>query len=328
MNLNATGQLDDAPRACVLIPTHTTRHLALCVASLRHQRTPPWAVVVSCDNDDAAIGSLLREVWPQTAAALRERTGHEPPMLHASRPTLGQARLNQVRNNGLRALINAGHLRDQDVVVVCDGDTMLEPDAIGKHVALRASGVDVTVCYRVELTEEATPGVLMGDVAGSEASFRAMLARCATGDELATLRERQSRYERAQRRRRWIPAWTGLVKAHKPKILGGHHSVAVHAFKAVNGFDERFGGYRFNDDDLGRRLYALRPRLNVHIAIDEILAVHLWHPIRAPSKLQMAPGFELFRQAWTCRAQLGLDNPREQPAVMVRTIPGGAGGSR
>lgn len=310
-----------ARRACVLIPTHTTRHLALCLASLRHQVTPPAAVVVTCDNDDPAIAALLDEVWPATARTLAQRTGQEPRLYHAFRPTLGQARLNQVRNNGIRTLMQAGALRDQDLLVVCDGDTMLEPLALRKHLDLAADGADVTVCYRIELTEEQTPTVSMDEVAGSREVFEKMIDRFATPEVINDLASRQRRYARALRTRELLE-WTRLTKPHKPKILGGHHAVRASALRAVNGFDERFGGYRFNDDDLGRRLYAHRPRFSVRIAIDQITAVHLWHPIRAPMRLQDAPGYDLFRQPWQVRAQQGLDNPREQPQVTVRVVPG------
>lgn len=290
------------------------------MASLRHQTTPPHAVIVTCDNDDPSIGALLDETWPATARVLRERTGEAPALLHAFRPTLGQARLNQVRNNGVRTLLGEGLAGDDDLIVVCDGDTMLEPDAVAKHLALARAGADVIVCYRIELSEAQTPGVALADVTGSLAAFEAMIARYDTPEARAALLDRQRRYERAVRLRSWVPGWTGIIKPHKPKILGGHHSVRVRALRAVNGFDERFGGYRFNDDDLGRRLYAHRPRLHVRIAVSDITAVHLWHPIRAPMRLQDAPGYELFQQPWVARAALGLDNPREQPALTVRRV--------
>lgn len=313
----------------MLIPTHTTRHLALCVASLRHQTTAPRAVIVTCDNDDPAIGALLNDVWPATARVLRERTGggrggEAPILLHAFRPTLGQARLNQVRNNGVRTLQSEGLAGDNDLIIVCDGDTMLEPGAVAKHLSLARAGADVIVCYRIELTEAQTPGVTMNDVAGSREAFEAMVARYDTPAARADLDARQRRYERAIRLRQWLPGWSGIIKPHKPKILGGHHAVRVRALRAVNGFDERFGGYRFNDDDLGRRLYAHRPRLHVRVAVSDITAVHLWHPIRAPMRLQDAPGYDLFRQPWVTRAALGLDNPREQPALTVRRVPDSA----
>src|SRR5215510_3147913 len=98
-----TSDHSGSARIHLLIPTHTTRHLAACVASLALQRSLPASVVVSCDTDDPAIGRLLDETWPRVVAAVRARgrTG-VPRLIHTFRPHQGQARPSQVRNNGLR----------------------------------------------------------------------------------------------------------------------------------------------------------------------------------------------------------------------------------
>jgi len=308
------------PVACVLIPTHTTRHLALCIAGLAHLDPPPRAVVVTCDNDEPAIGALLDEAWPRVQGEIERRTGYAPVLLHAFRPGAGEPRLNQVRNNGLRALDRGGYLREHEPLVVCDGDTVLEPTALGKHARRMAAGADVNICYRIELSEEQTGAMDTSPVQGDRAAYEAFLQRVSTPEARAALAARDRRYRKALWLRRLAPAWTGLAKPHKPKLLGGHHAVRVSALRAVNGFDERFAGYRFNDDDLGRRLYAHRPRLRVDIAVADIVAVHFWHPIRAPQRLQDAPGYQTFAGPWTARAALGWDRPREQAPITVRVV--------
>lgn len=309
-------------RACVLIPTHTTRHLALCVGSLRFQQTPPHAVVVTCDNERSDIAALLEDVWGPTARALQERGGHAPVLLHVQRAHAGQARVNQVRNNGLRALDNAGMLREQDVVIICDGDTMLAPDAIAKHVARARAGADVTACYRVELTESQTQRVTESDVLASAERFASMFAESQTAERMARLGARHARYVRSLRMRRWLPTWTGLVKPHKPKLLGGHHAVRVATLRAINGYDERFEGYGFDDDDLSRRIHALRPAAQVSIGVRDIIAVHLWHPVRAPAAINGSPGHQTFCLPWTTRAAEGWSSPRSQDELHVRVVAG------
>ena len=102
----------------VLIPTHTTRHLAACLASLAHQMSPPKAVVVTCDTDDTDIGDLLDDWGVRVQARLQV----EVPIWHTFRPHQGRAQLNQVRNNGLRALRDHAGIEPCDLVVVLDGD--------------------------------------------------------------------------------------------------------------------------------------------------------------------------------------------------------------
>lgn len=312
-------------RACVLIPTHTTRHLAMCVGSLRFQQTPPHAVVVTCDNDRADIAALLDDVWGPTARALQARCGYAPVLLHAQRAHAGQARVNQVRNNGLRALDHVGMLRDPDIVIICDGDTMLAPDAITKHVARARDGADVTACYRIELTELQTQRVAESDMLASAERFASMMTESQSAERLARLNDRQARYERALRLRRWLPAWTGLVKPHKPKLLGGHHAVRVSTLRAINGYDERFEGYGFDDDDLSRRIHALRPAPPMSIGVRDIMAVHLWHPVRAPAAINGSAGHQTFCLPWTTRAAEGWSSPRAQSEVRVRVVTGHTG---
>src|SRR3954466_10734302 len=91
---------DNPPAVHLLIPTHTTRHLAACLASIAWQRDVPETVVVTCDTDDPTIGVLLDRWWPRVAGTIEKRGQPAPALLHAFRPHQGEARLNQVRNNG------------------------------------------------------------------------------------------------------------------------------------------------------------------------------------------------------------------------------------
>lgn len=297
-------------RVFVLIPTHTTRHLACCLASLAHQRRLPDGVVVTCDNDSAEIANLLAAWWPRVCA----RAGREIPLWHARRPHQGEAHLNQVRNNGLRALIGQGGAAGADLVVVLDGDTMLAPDALERHAALRDAGAEYIIPYRVMIDEAPTAGFDAERVLVEGVPVSALL----TPHELGLLRHRQRRY-----RRHLMLSRIGLMKSHKPRLIGGHHAFTIEAARRVNGFDEDYVGYRFNDDDMARRLNRLRPRLKTVIACDSVHAFHLWHAVRAPARLEDAPGWKRFsRSDLPTFAEHGIDSPRSQPHVTVSRIGG------
>lgn len=296
------------PRPFVLIPTHTTRHLACCLAALAHQTLMPSGVVVTCDTDDPSIAALLDEWWPRVSA----RSGALVQLWHTFRPHQGKAHLNQVRNNGLRTLRDHGGITGTDVVVVLDGDTMLAPNALELHAQFAAQGAQLIVPYRFMIDEQSTARV--SDTAVLSAGVpRGILV---TSTMQKDLQARDARY----RRTAWL-ARLGLAKPHKPKLIGGHHAVVFETLLRANGFDEEYVGYRFNDDDLSRRLRRLRPRVNTRVAVREIEAFHLHHPVRAPERLQDAPGYQRWsRTDLPNRCVRGIDNPLGQPEPTVRRV--------
>lgn len=307
----------------LVIPTHTPRHLATCLASLAWQTDPPDAVVVSCDVQDAAIDRVVDDTWPRIAGTLHSRRRTPPALWLVSRPHTGEARLNQVRNNAIRTILDRCAPDSRDTIVVLDGDTLLAPDAILRHRGLARQGCDVVVSYRINLDEGRTRLLDTDEILrfACTGDMPAALAQAAHHAAPA-LANRQERYEVQQLRRRrfaWLP-FTRIVKPHKPKILGGHHAVSVRALRAVNGFDEMYTGYGYDDDDLTRRLYEV-DSLHASIAVADILAFHLWHPSRAPESPTMTPGYQRFkRKDLPTRAEFGLDSPRPQGEIQVRSI--------
>lgn len=315
MTSGTRGTVLGPPRAHLLIPTHTTRHLGACVAALARQAMPPATVVVTCDTDDPAIPDLLRALWPRVAAVLAAKGLPVPTLLHVGRPHTGQARLNQVRNNGLRTVLSHG-AQPHDLVVIIDGDMVLAPDAIAHHLELAHAGADVIVPFRVNLSEDQTARVSTDDLLAVHTPWPASLT--GSDADLASLVERHRRYERQLRVRRLLPM---LTKPHKPKLLGGHHAVRLAAMQAVNGYDEGYVGYGYDDDDLARRLHK-QPGLRWRIAVRDILAFHLWHPTRAPARPTDAPGHARFvARRDALRAEPGLDAPADQPPPVVTTVP-------
>ncbi len=306
------------PAIHVLIPTHTTRHLAACLAGLSWQSVLPASVVVTCDTDDAAIGELVREIWPRVIAVAGNKHGaaaRSMRLLYVYRRHQGVARLAQVRNNGLRALSGAG---ERDLVVGIDGDIVLSPMAIEKHAELAASGAELILGQRVCLEKESTEDVTAdGILQGVD------LQVMAPAKELESLAERHARYERQWAVRRMLPRWAvGMVmKPHKPKVIGAHYAATVGRLKEVNGFDEEYVGYGCEDDDFGRRLHAVGVRVGV--GVKTITAYHLWHPTRAPSRATESPGYARFaRKDLPVAARHGWMNPLPQPDAVVREISG------
>ncbi len=311
----------DSGRVHLVVSTHTTRHLGACLGALALQTRLPDSVTVTCDTDDESIGALLRSIWPKVIAKVRDRAEiNPPPLFQVFREHQGEPRLNQVRNNGLRALDGAGMLEDSDLIVVIDGDILLEEHAIARHAVLAAKGAEFILPFRINLTKQMTLGISEASLLGAQALGGNFVRSLATVDDLSTLRRRAGRYRRQLAARR-LPRWLKLVKAHKPKPLGGHHALTVAVMRKINGYDEGYVGYGYDDDDLGRRLHTLPRRPVVAIAVEQILAFHLHHPTRAPASPTNAPGYARFiAPGWSSYAEHGWQNPAFQPVPTVRDI--------
>jgi hypothetical protein len=149
------------------------------------------------------------------------------------------------------------------------------------------------------------------------------LGSVAPAGEIHSLGMRHARYERHRLLRRRLPRrLAGLVlKPHKPKIISAHYAATVAHLRSINGFDEGYAGYGYEDDDLGRRLHALLPQPRTAIAVRDIRAYHLWHPSRAPRRPTEAPGYARFCEPYSVFAKLGWKDPAPQPEPAVRIVP-------
>lgn len=276
---------------CVVISTHTPRHLARVLGGLALQTRAANHVVISCDRDDPAI----------CAAALEAVRPTNLPVTFVSRPFMGKSRSSQVRNNGVRALLD-GNVPSDSLLLFLDGDCVPGARCVAEH-ARRGIPRTLVIGFRHDLTEAQTESF---DPAASppvrlEPAQHAALAR------------RERRYRRQALLRRF-----GLAKPHKPKLLSANFSVRLADFLAVNGFDETYEGYGQEDDDLGRRLYAAGCR--PVIAMTATVVYHQFHPTRAPGDWHESPNAERFLRGGPARCRHGITDPLPQPAPIVRSL--------
>ena len=289
------------PRVHGIIPTHTTRHLEPVLAGLAAQNEAAASVVLSCDTDDAALGEIVHRVGPTMP--------HER-VLWVSRPPMGRNGVCQARNNAVRALDAEGALRDDDQLVFIDGDIVLEPDAVAKHRAAREAGADVTLAFRVPLTEAETTRYLAGEPVEPDAG------------RIAALKKRDARYRRHIAVAK-LPLSSLVQKPLKPKVIGCHHGVSVGTYRRVNGYDEMYTFRSSEDDDLSLRLNRLRPRPRFVSAVASIRALHLWHPETQPEHKHADGGFRRLMEVMArgdSRAERGLERPLDQPEPSVVRI--------
>lgn len=284
----------------VLVPTHTARYLDVVLAGLARQTRRPDTLVVSCDTDDEAIGGVLRDWCGRTGlSAWWVRRAHH-----------GGERLCQVRNNGVRRLLEAiggAHGR----LVIIDGDTLLREDCLEGHARLGAEpGTDLVYPYRVDIGESGSSAISAG------ALLRGHGMPAVSPEQRGVLERRHRRYLRQLLLRR-----LGLGPAHKPKLLGGHFSVTLATYVRLNGFDELYQGWGFKDDEFAYR--AAKLGVPCTVAVRELIAFHLYHPTRqTPGRMSELPTARRFasRSRLPLVAEHGVRNPLAQNPVSATLI--------
>lgn len=279
----------------VIIPTHTDRYLDFVLVGLARQTVAPASITVTCDVVEPRIDAMIRRCADWLGLSVR----------HVRRPHTGAERLAQVRNNAVRALIDSGVTGGR--LLFLDGDTVPSDTCIERHARLGID-VDLVLPYRIYLTEKQTSHLDAGELLRGEQFIKA------TPTQLAQLDRLHRRYLLHARLRR-----VRLAKSHKPKMLGGHHSVTLDTYRKVNGHDEEYHTWGTEDDDFARRVYKAGG--SARIAVRDILVYHLHHPSRAPGDWFDRPNAHRFlRRDLPVRCLKGLDSPLEQPPVQVDEI--------
>ncbi len=282
----------------LIIPTHTPRHLGLTLAGVAAQDRPPDTITVSCDTVDPDIRTVIQESVNRFQLTI----------CYVRRPRQREGRLAQVRNNAVRALREHDHSDGR--LLFIDGDVFLTPRVIAGHLHF-GEQAEIVIANRIDLTEEQTQPLTVDVLTENPNQIQP------SPEQVQILKELDQNARMHHRlRQMW---WLGLrlfTKSHKPKILGGHFSVAFDAWVRVNGNDEEYVGWGSEDDDFARRVYATGGTSTP--AIRELRAYHLYHPTRAPGRWNEHPNVERFhRRDLPLVCVHGLDNPISQHEVHV-----------
>ena len=231
-------------------------HLRLLAAALAAQTRPPDELVVADDGSDEATAAAMARLLPACGIPAKvvrqEKDGY---------------RLAAARNRAIRAATG-------DVLLFLDCDLVPLPDAVAVHER-NAERRRVLCGNRAMLDEAATAALFAAHPSPSEADWE----QAWTIADPREAAEAARAYARHAALRRWH-----LARPHKPKLLGCHFSLFREDVVRVNGFDENFVGWGYEDDDFARRLYqaGVEPRS----VIVEARALHLWHPSLAPQALE------------------------------------------
>ena len=230
-------------------------HLRLLTVALRAQTRVPDEIIVADDGSDAATVAALARFLPACGMPARvvrqEKDGY---------------RLAAARNLAIRAATG-------DYLLFLDCDIVPLPDAVAVHERF-AERRRLLCGHRALLDETATQALFAALPAPAEADWEVAWS---VADQ-AELQEAARLFAHHAALRRWH-----LARPHKPKLIGCHFSLFREDVERVNGFDENFVGWGYEDDDFARRLYqaGVQPLSVIRAA----RALHLWHPSLAPQAL-------------------------------------------
>lgn len=254
-------------------------HLDRCLASLSVQRGVDglFEVVVTDDGSGDSTLSLVR-AWAKAAPFPLTYTTHDHDGF----------RLARSRNDGINA-------STAPYLLFTDGDCILPADHLRVHLEERRPGrIGAGDCLR--LGREASQRVDLDAVRSG--SFTDLLPR----RELARLRGKAWRARLYERLR--VPM--------RPRLSGNNIAVWRDDLERINGFDEEFVGWGFEDRDLQQRLERIGVR--AHSVLDRTAPIHLWHP---PASTFSRNGADTPNRGYFERA----DRPTFCRNGLVKTLP-------
>jgi len=220
--------------------------LECCLNSLFAQTDNQFEIIIADDGSGAATHTLIAQLLEQSPVPLRH-CFHE--------------------DNGFRA----GTIRNQavlasrgDYLIFLDGDCVVFPHFIQRHRQLMQVGYFVAG-NRVLLNQAFTQTVLNSQIQLHEKSFLHFVGWRLQGkiNRLLPLLYLPVNFLRLQRPQYWQQAMTCNLAIWKPD------------FVRVNGFDQLFEGWGYEDSDLVIRLiHAGIKRKEGRFAVS---VLHLWH---------------------------------------------------
>ena len=227
-------------------------HLRLFLAALAGQTRRPDEIIVADDGSS-----------PETAAVIAALAKQCNIPIHVVRQENTGFRAAAARNMGIR--------RDTgDYLVFLDCDIAILPDTLATHERLAGPG-RLLCSNRALLSADATAALFAQPQPPSPEEWAALWKQADHSEWQLAARV----FDRHAAQRRWH-----IARPHKPKLLGCHFSLPRGDVYAINGFDENYIGWGYEDDDFVRRLYKTRV-VPVNL-IRDAKAVHLWHPSLAP----------------------------------------------
>lgn len=239
------------PHVRVIVATYEQLPaLRLALRGYLRQTTKDFSLVIADDGSKDDTRAFLASFAPEARAAgiAFEHHWQEDQGFRKTR----------ILNEAIRTSGN------ETLFLFSDGDCIPPACFVEHHLAVHEP-LSFHVGGAIRLGREAS--ATLDEAAVDAGTFENLIGKTDRKD-LAT-RARKSR-------------WGTLVRRkNRPKVLGLNMAFDAELLRALNGFDERFEGYGFEDSDLRDRAMRHRPRPQVKVLYGTNDVFHLWHPVLA-----------------------------------------------
>lgn len=245
--------LSDTTRISVIVTTfNRSAALALCLASLQRQTRPIDEIVIADDGSDESHETAIRQLAEKCTLATR-----------VVRQPHNGFRAAALRNLGVRAATG-------DYLIFVDGDLIVFSDFVEQHLRYATKNRWLTG-NADRLTPDETKRVNESVIRTGE--FEGWPQ---TWD--ADRRDRMARTEKRFRQRNLLAKIFRTESRRRRVFLASMNcSMPRRMFEAINGYDELFIGWGYEDQDLGLRL-QLAGYAGQCIAT-KARALHLYHEV-------------------------------------------------
>ena len=268
------------------------RLLERALISLAHQSKLPNELIISDDGSQEDLVSVVK--------AFKDKFNFS--LIYTRQEDKG-FRLARCRNNGIRA--SRG-----DYIIFLDQDLVYTKNFLETLVQNRKNGCFCTT-YPVRLTQEQTDRITDEMIA----NFRF--------DSIITPEQHQKIKKQYTKDRFYYYMRSIGLRAHGPKLRGGACGINRTDLIDVNGYDERYIGWGYEDDDLTRRLYQNKTT-GINISYDEF-PIHLFHEPFHENGQRVNRAYYFKSKLKTklhkaFRAEIGLDNPVDSDEISTDYI--------
>lgn len=232
----------------VIIPVYNRlEHLRAGVQCLLNQSIPPHELIITDDGSSEKVGDFIEDLITKADFKIK----------HIYQRDMGFRKT--------RALNNAVKEAEGEILVFCDQDLVFPEDHLENIEKNLKKGEFLN--YRPQDTNQEEKNKIL-KLLNEGFSYDEILKRLNIGDK-----KFEHKLLVKDRNRRWLYK-LGLNK-RGVKLVGMSYALHKEDYVKVNGYNEEYKGWGYEDDDFGNRLYSWG--IKGREMRDEKLSFHLWH---------------------------------------------------
>ncbi len=242
----------------VIIPIYNRlEHLRGSFICLLNQTVQPYELIISDDGSTEKvmdyIGDLIEKASFKIKYIYQEDKGFRKT----------------------RALNNAVRNAEGDILVFCDQDLIFPNDHL-ETIKKRLKKNEFLNFRPQHTTEDERNKIL--ETLNKIFKYENILKTINNDLKLSELK-----ILKKDRNRRWI--YNLKLNKRGVKLVGMSYALFKENYIKINGYNEEFIGWGYEDDDFGNRLYAAK--ITGREMKDNEISLHLWHPVDASKKASL-----------------------------------------